>query len=141
VGLVVFFVPTFPDSTVVEVGIPTPWGVGTIGTSFNLSLVYAMKPAMGMLETFSNFTLAVSVAGGWYPETLTGVVVWGGVVLPFPNGLKVETKFVPGLLTLGTVAFRRKYKNPRITATATIKIIIKSIKFLLGIKIKIKDLV
>jgi hypothetical protein len=128
-GLVVF---------VVFAGVVVVAGVvdsgATVATAFNLSLENTVNPAMGMLEIFFNLTVA-SGAGGWYPDTSTGGLVTGGVVLPFPKGLNCEKKFVPGVsLPVGFAGFW-KYKKPKTAIIITTRTIIKSIKFLRDIKI------
>ena len=66
---------------------------GTTGTS--LSFVNIVNPAIGMLETFFNFTFAGIVVGGGVvvvdPELVEVFMLGFG----FAKGLNCEKKFVP----------------------------------------------
>ena len=108
-------------------------GVATgISISFSLSFAKTVNPAMGIVETFVNLTAGVSVAGRGIFDILIGGFTEAGVNFA-PNGLNCERKFMPVSLSTGTIVPGRKYKNPKIAITVKIKIIIKSIKFLLDI--------
>jgi hypothetical protein len=108
---------------------------GATDTTTNLSLLNTVNPAIGILETLSSFTVAV-VAGGVYPDTLTGGVVTGGVLFPLPKEeLNCEKKFALGVLFPLVFMFGLlKYKNPKTTTIIIIRTIIKSVKFLFDIK-------
>ena len=91
-----------------------------------------------MLETFINFVFSVPV------PTLPGVETVplgtppegeGKFGTGAPNGLNCEKKFVPAVLPSVVPAGWRKYKNPKIAIAMMTRIIIKSVKFLLDIKI------
>jgi hypothetical protein len=105
----------------------------------NLSFVYTVKPAIGILETFLNFIFS-SGAGGSYPEMSVGWVAVGGFTFVVANGLNCAQKFVPPVLSPTSIVGLKKYIKPNTTAMMIIKTIIKSIKFLFCIKIFFKVL-
>jgi len=119
------------DGVVVELGIEATG----IATGTNLSFVNIVKPAIGILETFFNFTFAgivfVGVEGvAVDPEPIEGFFGFG-----FAKGLNCEKKFVPVVPLPVWPDGLLKYKSPKTAIIMITRMIIKSIKFLFDIKI------